>query len=74
MPSDESGGQGNFWYSFDYGLAHFITLDSETDFPVGLQSPDGPTPWNIVNGAAGHYDGLDSLDYSPPYAEVAFDT
>jgi acid phosphatase type 7 len=40
MPSNESGGNGNFWYSFDYGLAHFITLDSETDLPVGIQSPD----------------------------------
>jgi len=40
MPSDESGGLGNFWYSFDYGLAHFIVLNTETDLPVGLQSPD----------------------------------
>ncbi|KAF8553524.1 Metallo-dependent phosphatase [Imleria badia] len=40
MPSDESGGLGNFWYSFNYGLAHFIMLDSETDLPTGLQSPD----------------------------------
>ena len=40
MPSEESGGVGNFWYSFDYGLAHFIMIDSETDFPVGIQSPD----------------------------------
>ncbi|KAI6020974.1 Metallo-dependent phosphatase-like protein [Pisolithus microcarpus] len=178
MPSDESGGDGNFWYSFDYGLAHFITLDSETDLPVGLQSPDeaggsdaggdnGPfgypneqiqwleqdlasvdrsktpwiiiglhrpwyiaakndsgdvclacqqafeplflkynvdlymqghvhlyernkpianysidpaglnnpkAPWNIVNGAAGHYDGLDTLVGSPYWTDVAIDT
>ncbi|KAL4064768.1 Metallo-dependent phosphatase-like protein [Scleroderma yunnanense] len=176
MPSDESGGNGNFWYSFDYGLAHFITLDSETDLPVGLQAPDEPggsddedsgpfgypneqyewlekdlasvdrnktpwvivglhrpwyiaidgsdvcvacqqafeplfikygvdlymqghvhvyernkpvanftidpaglnnpkAPWNIVNGAAGHYDGLDSLNSPlPSYAEVGIDT
>jgi acid phosphatase type 7 len=40
MPSDISGGKGNFWYSFDYGLAHFIILDTETDFPEGLQAPD----------------------------------
>ncbi|KAG9310506.1 Metallo-dependent phosphatase-like protein [Chiua virens] len=176
MPSDESGGTGNFWYSFDYGLAHFIVLDTETDLPVGLQSPDevggtdagansGPfgapnqqydwfendlasvdrektpwvivglhrpwyisattsnrcltcqeafeplmikygvdlymqghihvyerntpianntidpaglnnptAPWNIVNGAAGHYDGLDALTAIPSYAVVAWDT
>jgi len=32
MPGNESGGVDNMWYSFDYGLAHFIALDSETDF------------------------------------------
>ena len=32
MPGDESGGRGNFWYSFDYGLAHFVTISGETDF------------------------------------------
>ncbi|KAF9219062.1 Metallo-dependent phosphatase [Gyrodon lividus] len=176
MPSDESGGNGNFWYSFDYGLAHFIAVDTETDLPVGLQSPDeyggtdagansGPFgypneqfdwlendlasvdrkktpwvivglhrpwyiatkasnaclacqkafeplmvkygvdlymqghihayernkpmsnytvdpaglnnpqyPWNIVNGAGGHYDGLDTLTAPPSYVDVSFDT
>jgi hypothetical protein len=39
MPGAESGGVGNFWYSFDYGLAHFIALDGETDFPF---SPEWP--------------------------------
>ncbi|KAF8425039.1 Metallo-dependent phosphatase-like protein [Boletus edulis BED1] len=180
MPSEESGGVGNFWYSFDYGLAHFVVLNTETDLPVGLVSPDGvggvdaganngpfgypneqydwfekdlasvdrdktpwivvglhrpwyigiqndssadvclqcqqafeplmikygvdlymqghvhvyernapianysldpnglnnpSAPWNIVNGAAGHYDGLDTLEPSLPYWSVnAFDT
>lgn len=32
MPGQETGGVSNFWYSFDYGLAHFISLDGETDF------------------------------------------
>ena len=22
-----------FWYSFDYGMAHFVAIDTETDFP-----------------------------------------
>ncbi|KAG8220622.1 Metallo-dependent phosphatase-like protein [Butyriboletus roseoflavus] len=176
MPADESGGDGNFWYSFDYGLAHFVVVDTETDFPVGIQSPDeiggtdagansGPfgypnqqydwfendlasvdrkktpwvivglhrpwyvgggkgsaclpcqqafeplmvkygvdlymqghihlyernapianysidpaglnnptAPWNIVNGAAGHYDGLDPLVAAPYYSVKALDT
>lgn len=40
MPSDISGGQGNFWYSFDYGLVHFIVYDTETDFGNGLEGPE----------------------------------
>jgi hypothetical protein len=39
MPGSETGGVGNFWYSFDYGLAHFISLDGETDF---ANSPEFP--------------------------------
>jgi hypothetical protein len=39
MPGGESGGVGNFWYSFDYGLAHFVSLDGETDF---AKSPEYP--------------------------------
>ena len=39
MPGPESKGVGNFWYSFDYGLAHFVSIDGETDFPY---SPEWP--------------------------------
>ena len=39
MPGDDMGGVNNFWYSFDYGLAHFISFDGETDF---YQSPEYP--------------------------------
>lgn len=39
MPGNETGGVGNFWYSFDYGNAHFISIDGETDFPY---SPEWP--------------------------------
>ena len=39
MPGDVTGGRGNFWYSFDYGLAHFISFDGETDY---YQSPESP--------------------------------
>jgi hypothetical protein len=34
-----SGGTQNMWWSFDYGMAHFIQVDTETDFP---NSPEGP--------------------------------
>lgn len=39
MPGNETGGVSNFWYSFDYGNAHFITLDGETDFADSPESP-----------------------------------
>lgn len=31
MPSAQSGGLENFWYSWDYGLAHYIQFNTETD-------------------------------------------
>ncbi|KAM0541005.1 hypothetical protein ACHAPJ_013421 [Fusarium lateritium] len=37
MAGEKSGGVGNFWYSFDYGLAHFVSIDTETDYG---HSPD----------------------------------
>lgn len=32
MPAPESGGVGPMWYSFDYGLVHFASINTETDF------------------------------------------
>ncbi len=32
-------GRTNFWYSFDYGLAHFVSFDGETDY---YQPPESP--------------------------------
>ena len=39
MPGEETGGRANFWYSFDYGLAHFVSMDGETDY---YKSPESP--------------------------------
>lgn len=39
MPGDETGGVSNFWYSFDYGLAHFVSMDTETDYPDSAEWP-----------------------------------
>ena len=39
MPSLDSGGVENMWYSFDYGLVHFVMMDSETYYKF---SPEGP--------------------------------
>jgi len=45
MPCAESGGLANLWYSYDYGLVHFVKINAETDFPG---SPSGPGSW--LNG------------------------
>jgi len=45
MPGDESNGYKNLWYSFDYGLAHFIIINTETDF-----SGAPADPHNKLNG------------------------
>jgi acid phosphatase type 7 len=37
MAGGKSGGVGNFWHSFDYGLVHFVSIDTETDY---AHSPD----------------------------------
>lgn len=39
MPGSESGGRDNMWYSFDHGLAHFISIDTETDFAYSPEYP-----------------------------------
>ena len=42
MPSSESGGLENFWYSFDVGMVHFVQIDTETDLGHGIVGPDEP--------------------------------
>jgi hypothetical protein len=42
MPSSESGGTGNFWYSWDHGMTHYIQLDTKTDLGHGFIGPDEP--------------------------------
>jgi hypothetical protein len=42
MPSTESGGLGNFWFSYDSGMVHYIQIDTETDLGHGLVGPDEP--------------------------------
>lgn len=44
MPSGPSGGLGNFWYSYDYGMVHFVHIDTETDLGNGLIGPDEGSP------------------------------
>lgn len=40
MPSTQSGGVGNFWYSFDSGMVHYVQFDTETDLGHGFIGPD----------------------------------
>lgn len=38
MPAEESGSGTNMWTSFEYGSAHFISIDTETDYD---HAPEG---------------------------------
>ncbi|KAF8307934.1 Metallo-dependent phosphatase [Clavulina sp. PMI_390] len=40
-----------FWYSFDYGMAHFLFIDTETDLGNGIIGPDE------LNGGQNDNDG-----------------
>jgi hypothetical protein len=33
MPFEKSSSRSNMWYSYNYGLAHFVSTNTETDFP-----------------------------------------
>ena len=72
MPGPESGGVGNFWYSFDYGLTHFVSIDTETDFANSPEYPfiaetDGKTNKPAENETyvtdAGPFGNIDNDDY-----------
>jgi hypothetical protein len=41
MPHTTSGGALNMWYSFNYGLMHFVSINSETDFPSAEERSHG---------------------------------
>jgi hypothetical protein len=51
MPSAESKGVGNFWYSMDVGMTHMVFLDTETDLGHGL--PGGSQKAGNDNGPFG---------------------
>ena len=40
-----------FWYSFEYGMAHIVMFDTETDFPNAPDSPGGSA--NLDSGPFG---------------------
>ena len=49
MPSKESNGIQNMWYSFDHGPLHIITISSETDFE------GAPTNSYLTGGVYGKF-------------------
>ena len=52
MPSDVSGGRSSMWYSFNVGPAHFVTINTETDFPGAGEEEKGDSgiPWLKAGG------------------------
>lgn len=67
MPGQESGGVSNFWYSFDYGLAHFIAFDGETDYPY---SPEWPFARDVKNGETKPKESETYITDSGPFGTV----
>lgn len=52
MPSKESDGVLNMWYSFDYGNVHFVSINSETDFDGAPEQGPGGGPEDLFDGAS----------------------
>lgn len=54
MPSLESGGVGNMWYSFDYAGIHFVAINTETDF-AGAGEENYGDAGGTFGQPAGHF-------------------
>mmetsp|Transcript_88298 Transcript_88298/g.201899 ORF Transcript_88298/g.201899 Transcript_88298/m.201899 type:complete len:233 (+) Transcript_88298:673-1371(+) len=54
MPSLESGGVANMWYSFNFGPVHFVVVNTETDFPDAPEADYGDGG-KIIGLKAGHF-------------------
>ncbi|PTB62729.1 acid phosphatase [Trichoderma citrinoviride] len=67
MPGAETGGVGNFWYSFDYGLAHFVSIDGETDY---ADSPEWPFARDIKGSQAHPFANQTFVTDSGPFGTV----
>lgn len=79
MPGSETGGVSNFWYSFDYGMAHFVSIDSETDYAYSPEWPFArdikgdettPTPDQTYSTDSGPFGAVDgSYNDTKAYAQ-----
>lgn len=41
MPYKDSKSRSNMWYSYNYGLVHFVSINTETDFPGAAEATHG---------------------------------
>lgn len=48
MPAEESNGVLNMWYSWDYGNVHFVSIDTETDFPGAPEDGHGDSGFSFL--------------------------
>jgi hypothetical protein len=67
MPGAETGGVGNMWYSFDYGLVHFVSFDGETDF---ANSPEYPFARDLSKGETRPKENETYVTDSGPFGTV----
>ena len=67
MDGEKTGGVGNMWYSFDYGLGHFISLDAETDF---ANSPEYPFARDLSKGETKPTEAETYVTDSGPFGAV----
>jgi hypothetical protein len=67
MAGETTGGVGNFWYSFDYGLAHFVSIDGETDF---AKSPEFPFARDIGVNETKPTEAQTFITDSGPFGDV----
>ncbi|KAF8175082.1 Metallo-dependent phosphatase-like protein [Mycena galopus ATCC 62051] len=49
------GALSPFWYSFDYGMTHYLMFDTETDFGNGIIAPDEAGGGADFDGPFGSY-------------------
>lgn len=59
MPSVESGGHqhSNMWYSFNFGTVHYVSLNTETDFPGAGEETTGDSGFKNLPAGGFGYDG-----------------
>lgn len=57
MPSAESGGVLNMWYSFDWGSVHVTSINTETDFPGSAEETTGDSHFPFLPAGGFGSDG-----------------